>query len=64
MISFEAVLFGLGGLLLMGPRMGGTAEHHGVMLGGAFRRPVRRLRTPPSRRSRGSPGPTASGDRC
>jgi drug/metabolite transporter (DMT)-like permease len=35
MISFEAGLFGLGGLLLMGPRMGGTAEHHGVMLGAA-----------------------------
>jgi drug/metabolite transporter (DMT)-like permease len=35
MISFEAGLFGLGGLLLMGPRMGGTVEHHGVMLGAA-----------------------------
>jgi hypothetical protein len=35
MISFEAGLFGLGGLLLVGPRMGGTAEHHGVMLGAA-----------------------------
>lgn len=35
MISFEAGLFGIGGLLLMGPRMGGTAEHHGVMLGAA-----------------------------
>jgi uncharacterized membrane protein len=35
MISFEAGLFGLGGLLLMGPRMGGPVEHHGVMLGGA-----------------------------
>jgi hypothetical protein len=35
MISFEAGLFGLGGLLLMGPRMGGTTEHHGVMLGAA-----------------------------
>ena len=33
MISFEAGLFGLGGLLLMGPRMGGPTEHHGVMLG-------------------------------
>jgi hypothetical protein len=33
MISFEAGLFGLGGLLLMGPRMGGPSEHHGVMLG-------------------------------
>jgi drug/metabolite transporter (DMT)-like permease len=35
MISFEAGLFGLGGLLLMGPRMGGAVEHHGVMLGAA-----------------------------
>jgi drug/metabolite transporter (DMT)-like permease len=35
MISFEAGLFGLGGLLIMGPRMGGQAEHHGVMLGAA-----------------------------
>ncbi len=35
MISFEAGLFGLGGLLIMGPRMGGKAEHHGVMLGAA-----------------------------
>lgn len=35
MISFEAGLFGLGGLLIMGPRMGGQVEHHGVMLGGA-----------------------------
>jgi drug/metabolite transporter (DMT)-like permease len=35
MISFEAGLFGLGGLLLMGPRMGGPTEHHGVMLAAA-----------------------------
>lgn len=35
MISFEAGLFGLGGLLIMGPRMGGKAEHHGIMLGAA-----------------------------
>jgi hypothetical protein len=35
MISFEAGLFGLGGLLLMGPRMGGSVEHHGIMLGAA-----------------------------
>jgi len=35
MISFEAGLFGIGGLLLMGPRMGGRTEHHGVMLGAA-----------------------------
>jgi hypothetical protein len=35
MISFEAGLFGIGGLLLMGPRMGGPVEHHGVMLAAA-----------------------------
>jgi hypothetical protein len=35
MISFEAGLFGLGGLLIMGPRMGGPIEHHGMMLGAA-----------------------------
>jgi hypothetical protein len=35
MISFEAGLFGIGGLLIMGPRMGGRVEHHGVMLGAA-----------------------------
>jgi drug/metabolite transporter (DMT)-like permease len=35
MISFEAALFFMGGLLIMGPRMGGPVEHHGVMLGAA-----------------------------
>jgi hypothetical protein len=35
MISFEAALFGLGGLLIVGPRIGGPAEHHGMMLGAA-----------------------------
>lgn len=35
MISFEAALFGIGGLLIMGPRMGGPVEHHGMMLGAA-----------------------------
>ena len=35
MISFEASLFGVGALLIMGPRMGGQREHHGVMLGAA-----------------------------
>jgi hypothetical protein len=35
MISFEAGLFGLGGLLIMGPRMGGPEHHHGIMLGAA-----------------------------
>jgi hypothetical protein len=35
MISFEAGLFAIGGLLIMGPRMGGPVEHHGVMLAAA-----------------------------
>jgi hypothetical protein len=35
MICFETGLFALGGLLLMGRRIGGSAEHHGVMLGAA-----------------------------
>jgi multidrug transporter EmrE-like cation transporter len=35
MISFEAALFGIGGLLIMGPRVGAPVEHHGVMLGAA-----------------------------
>jgi hypothetical protein len=35
MIGFEAGLFGIGGLLIMGPRAGAPAEHHGVMLGAA-----------------------------
>lgn len=35
MISFEAGLFGLGGLLIVGPRMGGRTEHYGVILGAA-----------------------------
>jgi drug/metabolite transporter (DMT)-like permease len=35
MIAFEATLFGLGGLLIMGRRMGSPVEHHGVMLGAA-----------------------------
>jgi hypothetical protein len=33
MISFEAGLFGVGALLIMGPRLGSPVEHHGVMLG-------------------------------
>src|SRR5213079_1920491 len=28
MISFEAALFGIGGLLIAGPRAGAPAEHH------------------------------------
>ena len=35
MVSFEAVLLGLGGLLILGPRAGAPAEHHGVMLAAA-----------------------------
>ncbi|MHB1469016.1 MAG: hypothetical protein ACYCU0_13290 [Solirubrobacteraceae bacterium] len=33
MIAFEAGFFGIGGLLIVGPRVGGSREHHGVMLG-------------------------------
>jgi multidrug transporter EmrE-like cation transporter len=33
MIAFEGGLVGIGALLIMGPRMGGPVEHHGVMLG-------------------------------
>jgi hypothetical protein len=35
MIVFETVLIAAGGLLIMGPRMGAPAEHHGYMLGAA-----------------------------
>ena len=35
MVAFEAGLFGIGGLLILGPRVGAPAEHHGVMLGAA-----------------------------
>jgi hypothetical protein len=35
MIAFEAGLFGLGGLLIMGPRVGAPAHHHGALLGAA-----------------------------
>jgi drug/metabolite transporter (DMT)-like permease len=35
LIAFEAGLFFVGGLLIMGPRLGGPAEHHGVMLAAA-----------------------------
>src|SRR3954464_7764251 len=35
MIAFEAGLFGIGGLLIMGPRVGAPAHHHGIMLGAA-----------------------------
>jgi drug/metabolite transporter (DMT)-like permease len=35
MIAFEAGLFAVGTLLIMGKRLGGKAEHHGVMLAAA-----------------------------
>ncbi len=35
MVAFEAALIGLGALLLLGPRAGAPAEHHGVMLAAA-----------------------------
>src|SRR4051812_6727914 len=35
MIAFEAGLLGMGGLLILGPRAGAPAEHHGVMLAAA-----------------------------
>ena len=35
MIGLETVLIAAGGLLIMGPRMGAPAEHHGYMLGAA-----------------------------
>jgi len=35
MVAFETGLFGIGGLLILGPRVGAPAEHHGVMLGAA-----------------------------
>ena len=35
MIAFEGGLVGVGGLLIIGKRLGGPTEHHGVMLGAA-----------------------------
>jgi len=35
LIAFEAGLLGVGGLLILGPRAGAPAEHHGVMLAAA-----------------------------
>ena len=32
MIAFEGALVGVGGLLIMGKRLGGPAQHHGMML--------------------------------
>ncbi len=35
MVAFQAGLLGMGGLLLLGPRAGAPAQHHGVMLAAA-----------------------------
>jgi drug/metabolite transporter (DMT)-like permease len=35
MVAFEGALFGVGGLLILGPRAGAPAQHHGVMLAAA-----------------------------
>jgi len=35
MAAFEAGLLGLGALFIMGPRLGGPSQHHGVMLAAA-----------------------------
>ena len=35
MVAFEAGLLGLGALFIIGPRLGGRAEHHGIMLAAA-----------------------------
>lgn len=35
MIAFEGGLVALGALLVLGPRLGGQREHHGIMLGAA-----------------------------
>lgn len=35
MAVFEAVLFAIGGLFILGPRIGAPSQHHGVMLGAA-----------------------------
>ena len=35
MIAFEGGFFGVGGLLIVGPRAGAQRQHHGVMLGAA-----------------------------
>jgi hypothetical protein len=35
MIAFEAILIGIGTLLIVGPRIGAPEHHHGVMLGAA-----------------------------
>jgi hypothetical protein len=35
MIAFQGGLFAAGALLIVGPRLGGSAEHHGIMLAAA-----------------------------
>jgi hypothetical protein len=35
MIAFEAILIGIGTLLILGPRIGAPVHHHGVMMGAA-----------------------------
>src|SRR3712207_1971852 len=35
LIAFELGLFGVGGLLIMGPRLGAPGHHHGIMLAAA-----------------------------
>src|SRR3954469_14964477 len=35
LVAFELGLFGVGALLIMGPRIGAPGEHHGVMLAAA-----------------------------
>jgi hypothetical protein len=35
MVGFEGALLGVGGLLILGPRAGAPAQHHGVMLAAA-----------------------------
>jgi len=35
MLAFEGALIAVGALLVIGPRLGGSAKHHGVMLGAA-----------------------------
>lgn len=35
MVAFEAGLFGLGALFIVGPRLGARTEHHGIMLAAA-----------------------------
>ena len=58
MVAFEGALLGVGGLLILGPRAGAPAEHHGVMLARRLRRSSSASPTSPSR-----PSPASSGTR-